>query len=229
MSESVGNIMKEGQTKALKTLAIVAGMFVYLGMIAYSAVHNWRLLTAGIDPDMVMWAALGVIALEITAVFLPIAIHFWTHAPLQRIAAFAFYVLDLGLIFFNVILSYSIGTGNLAAMPAWLEMYLRFVVPATPLIVGALWSLLFLLDPSAKERGTIEALKASTRAALANRIANRAKAADISEAVDQAADIYAREIISGTLGIEVSTNGHKPRVYASETDRKNEVREGVRK
>ena len=80
-SKSIGDRMREGNHQALKSVAIFAGILVYLGMVVYSAVHNWRLLTAGVAPDMVIWAALGVVALEISAVFLPVALHFWTHAP----------------------------------------------------------------------------------------------------------------------------------------------------
>lgn len=200
--ESVGDTMSEGNSRALRTLAIIAGISVYLGMILYSAVHNWRLLTTGIAPEMVIWAGLGVVALEISALALPIAIHWWTHDPLQRMAAFGFYALYLGLIFFNVVLDYAINTGG--SIPGWMEMYLFYVVPATPLIAGIGWSVLFLLDPSQKERSMIEGLRAATRQALAGRVAEAARNADLSDQVEQAASIMAGDIIRATLGASVS-------------------------
>lgn len=196
---TVGDIMSEGNNKALKSLAIFAGMLVYLGMIIYSGVHNWHLMTSGIPPSMVIWAAMGVISLEISAVFLPIAIHWWTHAPMQRIAAFAFYAVDLALIFSNVVLDYAIVNGA-TEIPAWLLAYRFYGVPATPVIAGLGWTVLFLLDPSARRRATIEALRASTHEALAVRIAQAAKAADIGEAVDISAQNLARDIVAQTLG-----------------------------
>lgn len=199
-SSSVGDVMTEGRNRALKSLAIFAGILVYCGMIAYSFVHNWSLMTKGISPDMILWAALGVVCLEVSALFLPIALHWWTHAPLQRFAALAFYGLDLVLIFANVVLDYAI-IAQSATLPQWLEIYKFYGVPATPVFCGLGWSLLFMLDPSQKERATKETLAASTKEVLAVRIAQAAKGADIEQAVNEAAEGLAREIIASTLGV----------------------------
>ena len=196
---SVGNELQAGKNKALKSLAQLAGLIVYAGMIAYSAVHNWRLLSAGIDSTMVIWAAVGVIALELTALALPIALHYWTFGAMHRIAAFAFYALDLTLIFANVVLDYALVSAS-GQLPNWLQIYKFYALPATPVIAGLGWSLLFLLDPAQKERALTETLAAATREALAIRIAEQAKAADIGEAVDETAGILAREIVGQTLG-----------------------------
>jgi len=204
---SVGDVMSEGSNSALKSLAMLAGVLVYIGMILYSGVHNWRLMTAGVASDMVLWAALGVIALELSALALPLALHYWTHAPMQRIAAFAFYGVDLALIFANVVLDYAAATGEV--LPGWLLMYKFFALPATPVIAGLGWSLLWLLDPSQRERAMIENLRASTREVLAARIAQAAKSADVSEAVDLAAAGMARGIVSQTLGGAAAPGHHR--------------------
>lgn len=202
---SIGDVMSDGRNQALKTLAIGAGILIYIGMIAYSGVHNWRLLTAGVDPGMVIWAGLGVLALELSALALPVALHWWTFSPMQRIAAFAFYGLDLLLIFTNVILDYAIFTGSdPGALPAWLTAYKFYALPATPVVAGLGWSLLFLLDPSQRERGMIETLRASTREVLAKRIAAQARAADIGADVDKAAEVLARRIVAETLGVSLA-------------------------
>lgn len=203
-NNSVGAMMQDGKNKALRTLAVTAGIMVYVGMLAYSAVHNYSLLTRGISQDMIIWAALGVIALELSAAALPIALHWWTHAPMQRFAAYGFYALDIVLILGNVILDFAITAGE--TMPAWLEMYRFFAVPVTPVMAGLGWSLLFLLDPSQRERAMAETLRASTREALAARIAQAAKAADISASVDQAANALARQIVSDTLGVTTESS-----------------------
>ncbi len=222
MSNSIGDVMSEGRSSALKILAVFAGIVVYLGMIVYSGVHNWRLLTTGVPDDMVIWAALGVVGLEVTALALPLALHWWTHSPLQRIVAFAFYMLDLGLVFLNVVLDYAIVSGS-EALPAWLNIYLFYVVPATPVIAGLGWSVLFMLDPSQRERATIETLRASTREVLAARIAEQAKAADVSGMVDEAAGQMARSIVGTTLGVPfpklpatVAKNGSRPQAETVE-------------
>lgn len=201
-SENIGDIMSEGRNRALKALAIFAGILVYLGMIVYSGIHNYSLMTAGVPPDLLIWAVVGVIALEITAVALPIALHWWTHSALQRFATFGFYFLDLALIFLNVVLDFALNAGN--TTPAWMQYYLYYGVPATPVIAGVGWSILFLLDPSQRERGMVEGLRASTREALATRIALAARSADIDEMVEHAAQHMAFDIVQATLGAPVS-------------------------
>jgi len=207
--KSIGAQMQNGRANALKNLTQTAGLIVYLGMICYSAVHNWRLLSAGIAPNMLIWAAVGVVGLELTALALPLALHFWTFAPMQRLAALAFYGLDLALIFANVVLDYAL-ISNGAALPGWLQVYKFYALPASPVIAGLGWSLLFMLDPSQRERAMAETLRAATRESLAGRISEAAKSADISQAVDTAAGQLARDIVSQTLGISTPPPQRRP-------------------
>lgn len=128
----------------------------------------------------------------------PLALHYWTHAQMHRIAALAFYALDLGLIFANVVLDYALNTGG--ALPEWLLAYKFYGVPATPVLAGLGWTTLFLLDPSQQQRSMLETLKASTRVVLAKRIAEAARSVDISESVTATAGDLARDIVAQTLG-----------------------------
>lgn len=202
-TNSVGDVMSDSRGAALRALAIFAGVLVYCGALLYSGVHNWRLMLQGVAPDMVIWAALGVISLEISALALPVALHFWTHSAMQRIAAFAFYGVDLAAICANVILDYAIVANSAGDLPGWLSAYLFYGVPATPILAGLGWSLLLLLDPSQRERAMVETLKSATREALARRIAAQARQANISAAVDQAAAQLAAGIVGQTLGVSV--------------------------
>ena len=204
MNGNIGNIMTKGRDAAVKSIAIGAGIVVYLGMLAYSGVHNYSVMTRGIQGDMVIWALLGVVALEVSAAALPLALHYWCYADLHRIAAFAFYAVDITLIVGNVILDNAITAGE--TLPAWIKIYQFYGAPIVPIIAGLGWSVLFLLDPSQKERATSETLKAATREALSVRIAEAAKGADISEAVDKAAGEMARSIIMETLGVVSATS-----------------------
>ncbi len=189
--------------RAVKSLAIGAGVLVYLGMLAYSGVHNYSVMTRGIEGDMVIWALLGVVALEVSAMALPLALHFWCYDTMHRIAAFSFYAVDIVLIVGNVILDNAINAGE--ALPQWIQIYQFYGAPIVPIIAGLGWSVLFMLDPSQKERATSETLKAATREALSARIAEQAKSADISEAVNKAAGVLARSIVNETLGVSVSS------------------------
>jgi hypothetical protein len=222
MSSSIGDVMKQGQEKALRSLAIGAGIVVYLGMLLYSGVHNLALMTRGISPEMQIWAILGVVALEISAAALPLALHYWTHAPGQRMAAFAFYGIDLALILANVTLDFALTAQE--TLPTWLSFYLFYVVPTTPIIAGLGWSILLLLDPAQKQRATIESLKAGTMEVLANKIADAARAADVNQAVDQAAGEMARTIITNTLGVSVQRLPPAPQVTITRPDQDEDER-----
>lgn len=201
-SNNVGDMMKDAKGRALRTLAVAASVIVYAAMLAYTGVHNYTLLTAGVPEGLMIWAIVGVVALEISAAALPIALHYWTHAPLQRMAALAFYAVDMALLWLNVALDFAgvAGTG-LLENASWLRLYLEFGAPATPLVAGLGWSIIWLLDPAQRERATVEALAASTREVLAARLADAARGADVDAIVTEAAQSMAREIVSGTLGV----------------------------
>jgi len=203
MNGNIGDILTKGRERAVKSLAIGAGILVYLGMLAYSGVHNYSVMTRGIEGDMVIWAMLGVVALEVSAMALPLALHFWCYDTMHRIAAFSFYAVDIVLIVGNVILDNAINAGE--TLPQWIQIYQFYGAPIVPIIAGLGWSVLFMLDPSQKERATSETLKAATREALSARIAEQAKSTDISEAVNKAAGVLARSIVNETLGVSISS------------------------
>ena len=198
MNGNIGDILTKGRDEAVKRLAIGAGILVYVGMLAYSGVHNYSVMTRGLDGSMVVWAMLGVVALEVSAAALPLALHWWAYAPLHRYAAFAFYAVDIALIILNVVLDYAITAGE--TLPDWIKIYQFYGAPVVPIVAGLGWSVLFLLDPAQKERATNETLKAATREALSVRIAEQAKSTDISAAVESAAADLARSIVLDTLG-----------------------------
>ena len=196
--ESVGNYMQSAKAAATKTLITLAGVLVYVAGVIYAEIHGYSLLSRGVDPDMLIWATMGIIAVGITALALPMGLHYSFHDTMQRIAAFAFYALDLGIMILNAVLDFQTRTG--AVPPGWLLGYLEFVVPATPILAALGGSGLALLDPGQKEMAMLENLKASTRQALALRVAEAAKNANINDQVDQAARLVAYEVITGTLG-----------------------------
>jgi hypothetical protein len=230
MADTIGDTMKKSSDQAFKSLAIGAGIVVYAGMLLYSGVHNLNLMTRGVAEEMRIWGILGMVALEISAAALPVALHFWTHEPGQRMAAFAFYGLDLGLILLNVVLDFALTAGE--ALPAWLNVYLFYGAPVTPIIAGLGWSVLLLMDPAQRQRAMIETLRASTMKVLSGKISEAARAADVTLQVDQAAAEMTRSIVADALGIQTSavrpfnskSNGHKPAIYLNaETEASGEM------
>jgi hypothetical protein len=170
---TVGDLMSEAKRRAFKALAIFLGIAVYAGMLLYAGVHNYSLFVRGLREDLVIFALLGLFTLELSAVGLPLAIHFWTAPGVHRIAALAFYLADLTLLGGNAVLDFHLNAG--LPLTPWMRLYLDFVAPATPLLVGLMWSILFILDPANRIRDMEMELAAAARMALATRIAEAAK------------------------------------------------------
>jgi hypothetical protein len=81
-----------------------------------------------------------------------------------------------------------------------MRIYLDFIAPATPLIVGLMWSVLFILDPANRLRDLEMELASAARSALATRIAEAAKAADVNAIVESAAREMARDLVARAVG-----------------------------
>jgi len=211
---TVGDLMSEAKRRAFKALAIFVGIAVYAGMLLYAGVHNYSLFVRGLREDLVIFALLGLFTLELSAVGLPLAIHFWTAPGVHRIAALAFYLADLTLLGGNAVLDFHLNAG--LPLTPWMRLYLDFVAPATPLLVGLMWSILFILDPANRIRDMEMELAAAARMALANRIAEAAKAADVNQIVEGAAQAMARDLVARAVGrplpppIKPSANGAVP-------------------
>jgi hypothetical protein len=208
---TVGDLMSESRRRAFKALAIFVGLAVYAGMLVYAGVHNYSLFVRGLREDLVIFALLGLFTLELSAVGLPLAIHFWTAPGVHRIAALAFYFVDLALLAGNAVLDFRLNAGLALTEP--LRLYLDFIAPATPLVVGLMWSVLFILDPNNRIRDLEMELAAAARSALATRIAEAAKAADVNQIVEEAARAMARDLVARAVGrplpppIRPSVNG----------------------
>jgi len=215
--QTVGDAYSQGRSQAFRTLAIAASVLVYAAMLLYTGVHNWTLMLRGVPQEFVIWAVVGVLALEVSAGALPIALHWWCHAPLQRVVAFTFYGLDLALLWLNVVMDFHLNVG-MGDLPVWATLYLTYIVPATPLIAGGGWSLLWMLDPGQRENAMVEQLRASTREALAQRVAQAARQTDIEELVINAAAQMARGVVASTLGEPMPRPGRSNYTFATEAE-----------
>jgi hypothetical protein len=212
---TVGDIMSEAKRRAFRALAIFVGIVVYSGMLVYAGVHNYSLFVRGLREDLVVFAMLGLFTLEFSAVGFPLAVHFWTAPGLHRIAALVFYLIDLALLAGNAVLDFQLNAGLPLTQP--MRVYLDFIAPATPLVVGLMWSTLFVLDPANRVRDLELELASAARSALAARIAEAAKAADVNQIVEEAARAMARDLVARAVGrpgslslVRPSANGAVP-------------------
>lgn len=197
-TQSAGDIMAEGAQRALKKIVILLGILVYLSGIVYAEVHGLNVLSKGVNPDFLMWAYVGMVALGVTAIALPLALHVWCFEAMHRIAALVFYVADIALLGINSFVDFGVNTGE--TLPQWAQLYADFVMPATPVIAAVGWSILFLLDPATKALIMGHTLRASIREALSQRIITAAKSENVTEVVNNAARLEVDKSLSDLFG-----------------------------
>jgi hypothetical protein len=197
-TQSVGDIMSDAAQAALKKLVMLAGMAVYIAGVVYAEVHGFSILSKGVNPDMLIWAYLGMVALGISAIALPLALHVWAFDAMHRIATLAFYVLDIALLGTNSFVDFGVNTGE--TLPQWAQMYKDFIMPATPVIAAVGWCILFLLDPATKALIQKHTLKAAIREALSKQIIESAKSSNVTSAVNAAARVEVDDALSSLFG-----------------------------
>lgn len=198
MTTTVSTAMKENSRRALKGLAIFLSVLVYIAGLIYAGVRSYSLFARTVDPELLPLAVLGIIALEVSALALPLAVHYWTSPGAHRLAALGFYAADLALIVANAVLDAAHHSG--AVLPGFLNAYGVYAVPVLPVVCMIGWALLWALDPSSREHDMVQAVRAATHEALMAQIQKAAESVDISQAVEAAADEAARALVGETLG-----------------------------
>jgi hypothetical protein len=197
-TQSVGDIMQESRQRAIRNFVILAGMLVYLAGVVYAEVHGFSILSKGVNPDFLMWAYLGMVALGISAIALPLALHTWTFEAMHRMAAFGFYVLDIALLGINSFVDFGVNTAE--TLPQWAHIYANYIMPATPVIAAVGWCVLFLLDPSSRAMTLRHTLRESLREALGQQIIEAAKRGEVTQVVNVAARLEVDKTLSDLFG-----------------------------
>lgn len=197
MTTTIKTSMQEHGRGALRGFAVALSLIVYAAALVYAGVRSYDLFARTLPPDMLALALLGIVALEVTALGLPLAIHFWTSPGQQRLIAFGFYGLDLALIIANSILDAAQNAGTL--LPEFMRGYGVYAVPGLPVFCMIGWALIWLTDQSTREHDMRAAVRAATREALFGRIIEETAATDITEEVQAAARAQVREIVGETL------------------------------
>lgn len=194
---TIKTALQEHGRGALRGFAVFLSLFVYGAALVYAGVRSFDLFARTLPPDMLALALLGIVALEVTALGLPLAVHFWTAPGQQRMIAYGFYGLDLLLIVGNSILDAAQNAGTI--LPGFMQWYGILAVPGLPVFCMIGWALIWLTDPTTREHDMRAAVRAATREALFGRIIEETAAADITEEVQEAARLQVREIVGETL------------------------------
>jgi len=198
MTTTVHTAMKDNSRRALRGLAVGLGLIAYAGGLLYAGVRSFDLFARTLPAELLPLAVIGILALELTAIGLPLAIHYWTAPGSQRMAAMGFYVVDLALIAANAILDSAHNAGDV--LPGFMAAYGTYAVPALPIFVMVTWATLWALDPASREADMADTVRAATFDAMLSQIVEEAKSVDIADDVRAAAAERARAIVGETLG-----------------------------
>lgn len=200
--ETVGDMMQKAPSEAVKWFVIVFSAIVYLAGIVYAEVHGLTMLQKGVAPEMRLWATLGMIAAGISAVLFPIALKVWTIEAKQRIAAYMFYALDFAFLIFNAFTDFNTQQGQ--TLLPWAQSYVTYILPASPILVGAMWAILWELDPNVKQKVLALTLRAAMREKMARKVADAAKGQNVTAVVNAAAEREVERALTELFGAPVT-------------------------
>ena len=200
--ETVGDIMQKMSGEGLKWWVILGSVLVYIAGVVYAEVHGLNMLSKGVAPDFLIWAYVGMIALGVTALLLPLALKVWTIEAKHRIGGFLFYAVDLALLGVNAFTDYGNNTG--AQLASWAQIYMDYIMPATPVIAAMGWSILWMLDPDVKEKVQRLTLRAAMKEKMSRRVAEAAKGQNVTQAVNAAAEREVERALTELFGAPVT-------------------------
>jgi hypothetical protein len=183
--------------------ALVLGASVYLGVviIATSLTISFVIGVLSADAHLLRGIlTIGVILVGLNSIALPVALHFWAISGLHRASAIGLYGLDMVILAFNLVTSYSTLSGR---APAWVASYAPYSVGMF-VVALATWAVLFVTDPG--ERARVAAEKAREQF----RVSAILKAAAFLETVEGQAAIgeEAARMLPQMLQTSVNTRQH---------------------
>jgi hypothetical protein len=164
----------------------------------YAEVHGLTMLQKGVAPEMRFWAGAGMIAAGVSAVLFPIALKSWAIEAKHRIVTTAFYVLDFAFLAFNAFTDFNTNAGGTLA--PWAVTYVTYILPASPVIVAAMWAILWELDPNVKQKVLALTLRMAMREKMARKVADAARGQNVTAVVNAAAEREVERALTELFG-----------------------------
>lgn len=131
--------------EGIKSVAFLLSALVYLLVILYAEYHFFHLVTEFVPAGMEIVGVIAVGASFLTAVGLPLAIHYWFRSGHQLIGGWIFYGIHFVVVFANLILDSALtSAGN--APPFITDVYAVFVLPGYIGFYALAWSILWFVD-----------------------------------------------------------------------------------
>ena len=217
--ETIGGMAGGGGSKSLKIASWAVGIIVYEGAFLYALSHALTLFGGLGDDGLQFWSMLGVMMIWASAAFaLPVALHF-AFTGAQRKVGYVFYALDVLLLFSIAVIEYRLV--RVIELNGLLGFVYEFA-GGIPLIVGAMWGILWSLDPSHEARHMIEDLSQSAQVFKAKAMREKAKQGYVNESARVAAERDMRTVVGRAIGGEVSEGaaggGYRPDATAARDD-----------
>lgn len=186
-----------------KKASLVLGASVYVGVVIIATSLTISFVTGVLSADAYLLRGIltiGVVLVGLNSIALPVALHFWAVSGLHRASAIALYALDMVILAFNLITSFSTLSGR---APAWVDSYAPYSVGMF-VVALATWAILFVTDPGERARIAAEKAREQFRVSAIN------KAAAFLETVEGQAAIgeEAARMLPGILQTSVNTRQH---------------------
>ena len=140
--------MNEKNRNAIKWVAVIGSIIVYLGFIVYAETHFFSLVTRFLpqDAQIIGLAAVGVTL--ITSIALPLAIHFWVRDGKQRVCAWIFYGTHLVITFANLVLNSALNSNNQDLSETFKTIYGAYILPGLVVVYVIGWIAIWAFDSS---------------------------------------------------------------------------------
>ena len=133
------------KSDGIKVIAVILSVLVYVSFVIYSEYHFYNLISHFVPSSFQAIGLVAVAASALTAVGLPVALHYWFREGKQQLVGFIFYGIHFLIVMLNLILDGTLiangGVGEFAD-----GIYATWVLPAYIAFYGLFWSVLWYLD-----------------------------------------------------------------------------------
>jgi hypothetical protein len=192
------NQMKSRNEQALKVIAVALAALTYASAVVYGDIQFLTVMDKAFphDPVMRALAMAGAVMTAVSALTLPVALHWWFSPGLQFLWGIAFWCMDILALGLNSILAYELAIGTHDSLIATWQIF----SPATPLLAVIGWGVAFLLDPSHKERHARAEMEADQIDVYADQMRKAANSDEVYQEILEAAKMRAREFAESLSG-----------------------------
>lgn len=147
---SVGEMIDEGKSRGMKAITVGVAAIFLVAALVYTGIHNYNLFGRFMPAEQRVFGLIPVILIEGSIIAFIVGSFVWFGFGAQKALASAFGWALFAVAGANTLIDSMYSAGD--AAPEWLAVYARFFVPITPVIVAAMWKLIFDLDPAKRER-----------------------------------------------------------------------------